>query len=248
MVQVELTPSEIERYDRQMSIPGWGIDGQRKLKKAKVVVCGAGGLGCPASMYLAAAGIGHLVIIDKETIELSNLNRQVLHWQPDVGKYKAVSIQEKLKKLNPDIKVEAVKKEITEGNIHDLIRGATVVVDAMDNFTTRFIINRGCVEEKIPFIHAGIYGFEGSMATIIPGEGPCLRCIYPSKPPEAAKFPVLGATPGVLAVLETVEAFKLIIGLGRPLVGRLLVFDGLNMSFTFIELRRDPTCPVCSKL
>jgi len=244
---VSLDPLELERYDRQLRIPGWGVEGQKKLKKARVIVAGAGGLGCPASLYLAATGVGHLTIIDKETVELSNLNRQVLHWQPDVGKYKADSVATKLQSLNPKIEVEAVKAEITEKSVRNLIKGADIVVDGMDNFTTRFILNFGCVKEKIPFVHAGIYGLDGQMTTIIPKKGPCLQCIFPEKPPELKKFPVAGVTPATLAILEALETIKLIIGLGQPLVGRMLLFDGEALTFSIMEVRRDPNCPVCGK-
>jgi len=245
--KVSLDPSELERYDRQMRIPGWGVETQKKLKKARVIVAGAGGLGCPASLYLAAAGVGHITIIDKETVELSNLNRQVVYYQPDIGKYKADSVAEKLRLLNSSIEVEAVNAEITEKSVRDLIKGSDVVVDGMDNFTTRFILNSGCVKEKIPFVHAGIYGLDGHMTTIIPRKGPCLQCIFPEKPPEVEKFPVVGVTPGTLAILQALETIKLIIGLGEPLVGRMLLFDGEDLTFSTMEVRRDPNCPVCGK-
>jgi adenylyltransferase/sulfurtransferase len=244
---VSLDPSELERYDRQMRIPGWGVEGQKKLKAARVTVAGAGGLGCPVSLYLAAAGVGHITIIDKETVELSNLNRQVLHWQADIGKYKADSVVAKLRSLNSSIEVEAVKAEITEKSVRGLIKDADIVVDGMDNFTTRFILNYGCVKEDIPFVHAGVYGLDGQMTTIIPKKGPCLQCIFPEKPPEFEKFPVAGVTPATLAILQALETIKLIIGLGKPLVGRMLLFDGDALTFSTMEVRRDPNCPVCGK-
>ena len=175
---MNLQNSEKERYDRQMRISGWGEEGQKKLKQSQVVVMGIGGLGCPASVYLAAAGIGNLVLVDKESSELSNLNRQILHWQKDIGRPKILSAKEKMEELNPEIKVEAIQIEITEQNIEELVSGATVVVDAMDNFKTRFIINEISVKKRIPFVHAGIYGLQGQMTTIFPGKGPCLRCIF----------------------------------------------------------------------
>lgn len=245
---VSLDPSELERYDRQLRIPGWGIEGQKKLKKARVTVAGAGGLGCPAALYLAAAGVGHLTIIDKEKVELSNLNRQVLHWQADIGKYKADSAADKLRALNSSIEVEAVKAEITENSVRDLIKGSNVVVDGMDNFATRFILNHGCVKEEIPFVHAGIYGLDGQITTIIPKKGPCLQCIFPEKPPEFAKFPVVGVTPATLAILEALETIKLITGIGQPLVGRMLLFDGESLTFSTMEVHRDPSCPVCGAI
>ena len=244
----ELSPAELERYDRQIRIQGWGAKGQRKIKNSMVVVCGAGGLGCPASIYLAAAGVGYIRIIDVQKAELSNLNRQILHWQPDVGRSKAVSAAEKLSKLNPTVKIEPVVEKITPDSIMHLIKGADVVIDAMDNFTTRFVINEECVKRDIPLIHAGIYGLEGSMMTIIPRKGPCLRCLYPENPPEISPFPVLGTTAGLFAMLEVAEALKLIVGIGQPLLGRLLIFDGLSMTFSTIDVRRDPNCKVCGGL
>jgi len=244
----EFSPSELERYDRQIRIKGWGVEGQRKVKDSTVVVCGAGGLGCPVSIYLTAAGVGHIRIIDEQKAELSNLNRQILHWQPDVGKFKAVSAAEKLRNLNPTVKIEPVVEKITEKSVGRLVGGADVVVDAMDNFTTRFVINEECVRRDTPMVHAGIYGLEGSMMTIIPRKGPCLRCLYPENPPEISPFPVLGATPGVFAMLEVAEALKLIVGIGQPLVGKLLIFDGLSMAFSTVEIKRDPSCKVCGGL
>lgn len=244
---MDLSISEKERYDRQMRISGWGQEGQKKLKQSKIVVMGVGGLGCPAALYLAAAGVGHLVLIDKESSELSNLNRQILHWQKDIGKPKVLSAKQKITELNSEIIVEALKIEITEQNIDELISGATVVVDAMDNFKVRFMINEACVSEGIPFIHAGIYGFQGQMTTIIPGKSPCLKCIFPVTPPETERVPVAGVTAGVFGVLLATEAVKLILGIGEPLIGRLLFLDLEDMSLITCEASRNPNCPVCKK-
>lgn len=245
MVKLDLSPSELERYDRQMIIPRWGVEGQKRLKASEVIVAGSGGLGCPASLYLAAAGVGNLILIDRERYELSNLNRQVLGWQRDVGRRKAEAATEKLLKLNPEIRAEALVTDITKDNVRDLIRGADVVVDAMDNWGTRFIINEACVEERVPFIHAGIYGLSGQTTTIVPGEGPCLRCIIPTTPPDVGRFPVLGATPAFFAMIQVMEALKLIIGFGKTMVGRMLVFNGEDVSFNEFQVSRDPRCPVC---
>nr|MDO8081827.1 HesA/MoeB/ThiF family protein [Candidatus Freyarchaeota archaeon] len=244
---MNLSISEKERYDRQMRISGWGEEGQKKLKQSKVVIMGVGGLGCPASLYLAAAGVGHLVLVDKESSELSNLNRQILHWQKDIGNPKVLSAKQKIEELNSEISVEALKTEITERNIGELVSGATVVVDAMDNFKVRFMINEACVKKGIPFIHAGIYGFQGQMTTIFPGKGPCLKCIFPATPPEAERFPIAGVTSGVFGVLLATEAVKLILGIGEPLIGRLLFFDLEDMTFVTCEASGDPNCPVCKK-
>jgi len=243
-----LSKEELERYDRQIMIHNWGKGGQLKLKSAKVVIAGAGGLGNPASIYLAAAGVGRILNIDNDVYELSNLNRQILGWQNDIGRPKVEAAKEKLRALNPDIEVEAVNTEITAENVCDLIRGSDVVVDAMDNWKTRFDLNSGCVECRIPLVHAGIHGLSGQITTIVPGEGPCLLCIIPRTPPEIRPFPVLGATPGLFAMLQTMEVIKLILGLGKPLVGRLLLFSGEDMSFNVVQVSRNPECPVCGEL
>ena len=237
---------EIERYDRQMMIRGWGHEGQTKLKLAKVVVAGAGGLGCPAALYLCAAGVGRIRIIDKERVELSNLNRQILHCESDVGRNKAESAKEKLERLNSDAAIEAVNVAITDQNARELIQGFNVVVDGMDNFQTRFVLNRSCVSEDISFVHGSIYGLEGYMTTIVPHKTPCLTCIYGEPPPEMEKFPVVGPTASSIACLQVMEALKLITGIGTPYSGRLLFWDGADMRFTEIEVQRKRDCPVCS--
>jgi len=240
--------AELERYDRQIRIKGLGKSGQSKLKKARVIVMGAGGLGCPASFYLVAAGIGHVAVVDKEIVELSNLNRQVLHWSEDIGRPKGVSMAEKLRQLNPEVSVEALQKVVTTNNARPLVKGFTVVVDALDNWRTRFLLNKACVKEKIPFVHAGVYALYGQITTILPGKGPCLQCILPKIPPEEENFPVLGAAAGTLGLLEALETIKIITGLGEPLVGRMLHFDGETMSFQEIKVERRRTCPVCGSL
>jgi molybdopterin/thiamine biosynthesis adenylyltransferase len=209
---------------------------------------GAGGLGCPTSLYLVAAGVGHVAVVDKETVELSNLNRQVLHWSDDIGRPKSGSLVEKLHQLNPEVTVEAIQKVLTTDNTRQFIKGFTVVVDALDNWDTRFILNKACVQEKIPFVHAGVYGLYGQITTVLPGKGPCLQCILPKMPPEEEKFPVLGATVGTLGLLEALETIKIIAGLGEPLVGRMLHFDGETMSFQEIKVERRGNCPVCGSL
>lgn len=240
-----LTDKELLRYDRQLIIPGWGIKGQLKLKRSKVVVIGAGGLGSPVSMYLTAAGVGNLVIIDRDKYELSNLNRQLLGWQKDVGQPKAMAAKEKLEALNSDINIEAVTKEITEESVQGLLKGANVVVDGTDNWAVRFIANEECVRQRIPFVHAGVQGFFGQVTTIIPMEGPCLRCIIPKPPPDVKRFPVVGVTPGFFAMLEAMEVLKAIVGLGSLLVGKVLIFNGEDMTFDILEVQRNPNCPVC---
>ena len=243
-----LTAEELERYDRQIRVLGFGVEGQRKLKSAKVLVAGLGGLGSPASMYLAAAGIGKLVIVDKEKVELSNLNRQVFYRSSDIGKLKAEALAERILQLNPNVEVEPLALEIDGDNVRDLVKRVDVVVDGMDNYKTRFLINEACVAYGKPFVHAAVHGLEGQLLTVIPSKGPCLRCVIPSEPPEHAPVPVLSATPGVMATLEVIEVVKLIAGLGRPCSDRLLVFDGYEMKFHEIKVERSPRCPVCSKL
>jgi adenylyltransferase/sulfurtransferase len=229
-----------------MDLPGWGDAGQQRLRDATVAVTGVGGLGCPISIYLAAAGVGRLVLIDRDVFELSNLNRQILGWADDVGKPKAEVARRKLSALNPEIEVEARVLTLTPDNVDAQIKGCDVVVDAMDNWTTRFAINDACVAQRIPYVHAGIYGFNGQAMTVVPGEGPCLRCIIPVQPPEMKNFPVIGATPGLFAMVEVMETLKLIVGLGEPLVGRLLLFNGEDMSSNIVEVQRNPQCPACS--
>jgi adenylyltransferase/sulfurtransferase len=242
-----LTEREAERYDRQMLIGEWGRTGQMKLKQAGVVVAGVGGLGCSAAIYLCAAGVGRIRIIDSDRVELNNLNRQILYWEHDVGRYKAESAKEKLERLNSDVVVEAVKTAITERNSEELIQGFDVVVDGMDNFRTRFLLNEACVNHGIPFVHGSIYGFVGFMTTIVPHKTPCLRCIYPEPVPERMeKFPVVGATPAAIASLQATEALKLITGIGRPYLGKLLFWDGEDMTFSEISLIKRTDCPVCA--
>jgi adenylyltransferase/sulfurtransferase len=230
-----------------MRIRGWGEGGQEKLKASRVVVAGIGGLGCPAAVYLAAAGVGLIRIIDREKVELSNLNRQILHWEEDVGSYKVDSAVEKLRRLNRDVQFDPVKEEITEENVRRLIRGFNLVVDGMDNYKTRFLLNEACVKERVPFIHGCVYGFEGRITTIIPFKTPCLTCIYKAVPPEEGAFPVLGATPAFIAALQVVESIKLLTGIGKPLANRMLIISGVDMSVEEITLERNINCPVCGE-
>ena len=243
---ISLTEDECTRYDRQIMIPGWGEQGQKKLKSATTVVAGSGGLGSPSSMYLAAAGVGHLIIVDKDVFELSNLNRQILGWQKDIGRKKAEAAAEKLRALNPDIQITPRVIEISQDNVVELLNEADLVVDAMDNWTTRFLLNKTCVDLNIPFIHAGVFGLYGQIMTIIPHKGPCLRCLLPETPKDVGKFPVLGATPGLFAMMQVMEALKILTGIGEPLTGKMLLFDGSNMTVTRINVSRRLDCPVCA--
>lgn len=230
-----------------MTIRGFGKAGQHKLKAAHVVVAGLGGLGSPASIYLAAAGIGHLTIIDAQRVEVSNLNRQVLHWGPDVGQSKVKSATKKLTAINSNIKVDGIVEQITSENVDRLIKGVDVVIDGMDNYPTRYLLNETCVRNRIPFIHGAVEGLVGQLMTILPGRGPCLKCAVPEEPPKKPLFPVLGATPGVIGCLQAMEAIKLITGVGKPIVGRMLIFNGMDMTFDEIKINRDPSCQVCGR-
>lgn len=240
-----LTEADFIRYGRQILYPDFGESGQKRLKQSHVAVAGLGGLGSPAAIYLASAGIGHLTLVDCDLVELSNLNRQVLHWEEDIGEKKSLSAARKLAKLNPAITITPLFEKITEDNVRDIIKGVNVVIDGMDNFETRFIINSGCVVEGIPFIHGGIYGFLGEITTIIPGETPCLTCIFPTVPKREDTFPVFGMTPAFIAALQVAEAIKLLAGFGDLLTNRMLYINGTTMEFNFCPLTRNPHCRVC---
>ena len=242
----KLSEREIERYNRQMMIPGLGLEGQKKLKDSKVFLAGAGGLGCPIAIYLAAVGVGTLRIVDRDTVELSNLNRQILHWDEDVGRRKADSIQEKLRRMNPDVEVQASCLEINEDNVLDMIRGSDIIVDAMDNFQTRYLLNRAAIGLNLPFVHGGIWGLEGRATTIIPNKTACLQCIFPEAPP-AERFPVIGVSPGLIALIEATETIKYLTGIGRLLENRLLIYDGEQMEFAEVAVSKRPDCPACGR-
>jgi len=239
-----LTPEEKIRYDRQLMINGIGARGQEKLKRARVVIAGSGGLGSPAALYLAAAGIGTLRIIDHDKVELSNLNRQILHWEQDLGKSKVISAKSKLRRVNRNTKIEAVNETLDANNVARLVQDSNVIIDAMDNLPTRFFLNTAAIRNKIPFVHGAVYGLEGRVMTIIPGKTACLGCVYRGTPPKV-KFPVLGTTPGIIGLIQATEAIKLITGIGEPLAGRLLIYDGLKMEFTVMKINRNPDCPYC---
>ncbi|MEM1977110.1 MAG: HesA/MoeB/ThiF family protein [Nitrososphaerota archaeon] len=241
----KLSPRELERYDRQIRFLGLGVEGQLKLKRAKVLVVGVGGLGSAATLYLASAGVGLLRIVDDGDVELSNLNRQILYGTSDLGKPKVEVAARRLKELNPEVEIEAIRERLMEENSGDLLSGVDLAIDCLDNFRARFILNDACVERGKPLIHGAIYGIEGRLMTIIPGKGPCLRCLIPREPAEQERIPVLGPLPGVVGSLEALEAIKMITGLGEPAVGKLIVIDGMDLSFHVVEVRRNPGCPVC---
>jgi len=239
-----LTLEERGRYDRQIMIKGFGEDGQEKLKQAKVIIAGSGGLGSAASIYLAVAGVGTIRIIDHDRVELSNLNRQILHGDNDIGRKKIDSAAEKLSRLNQGVKVEAIEETINEDNISRLVAGFDLIVDAMDNLPTRYLLNKVAIEKNIPFVHGAVYGLEGRAMTIIPGKTACLRCVYRGLIPQE-KFPVIGVTPAVIGCIQATEVIKYIVGIGKLLTNRLLVYDGLNMKFTELAVKKDPNCEHC---
>jgi molybdopterin/thiamine biosynthesis adenylyltransferase len=242
-----LTPSESERYDRQIMIRGIGQEGQGKLKRSRVVIAGAGGLGSPIAIYLTAAGIGMIRIIDHDQVALSNLNRQILHWEEDIGRKKVDSAKEKLRNLNSAVKIETIGETITEDNVSQLVDGCDIIVDAMDNLPTRYILNRCAIEKKIPFFHGAVNGFEGRVMTIIPGETACLRCMYRGPVPQE-KFPVIGVTPAIIGIIQATEVIKYRLGIGKLLTNRLLIYDGLKVTFSEFMVNKNPNCDHCGSL
>jgi adenylyltransferase/sulfurtransferase len=242
-----LTGEELDRYSRQIMIPQIGEKGQEKLKRAKVFIAGVGGLGSPVSIYLTAAGVGHLRMVDHDRVDLTNLNRQVVHWSGDVGKRKVESAQEKLNKLNPNVTVETLSVTLSEENASELITGFDLIVDAMDNLTTRYLLNKKAIEHGIPFFHGAVNGFEGRAMTVIPGKTACLRCLYRGPVPES-KFPVIGVTPAVIGCIQATEVIKYLVGSGELLGNRLLAYDGLNLKFTEFKVQRNPQCEHCAHI
>jgi molybdopterin/thiamine biosynthesis adenylyltransferase len=239
-----LTSRERERYDRQIMIGEIGQEGQEKLKRSRVVIAGAGGLGSPIAIYLTAAGIGMIRMIDHDQVTLSNLNRQILHWEEDIGRKKVDSARAKLRNLNREVEFEGLAETITERNVSQLVDGCDVIVDAMDNIPTRYILNRCAIEKQIPFFHGAVNGFEGRVMTILPGETACLRCLYRGPVPQE-KFPVIGVTPAVVGSIQATEVIKYLVGMGRLLTNRLLIYDGLQASFSEFTINRNPNCDHC---
>jgi len=246
----QYTPEQLIRYSRHFLLPEVGEDGQAKLLQAKVLMVGAGGLGSPAAYYLAAAGVGTLGIIDNDVVDISNLQRQILHANDRVGMPKVESAKKTLEALNPDVKVVPYQAKLTSENIMEIIKDYDFVVDGCDNFPTRYLVNDACVLTKKPNVHGSIFQFEGQATVFYPGEGPCYRCLYPEPPPaelapSCAEAGVLGVLPGLIGVIEALEAIKLILGKGDTLIGRLLCFNTLTMEINTLKLRRDPNCPMC---
>jgi molybdopterin/thiamine biosynthesis adenylyltransferase len=242
-----LTPSERERYDRQIMIREIGEEGQEKLKRSRAVIAGAGGLASPISIYLAAAGIGMIRLIDDDQVTLSNLNRQILHWEEDIGRKKIESARTKLRNLNRAVEIETVAETITEGNVSQFVDGCDVIVDAMDNLPTRYILNRCAIEKKVPFFHGAVTGFEGRAMTILPGKTACLRCMYRGPVPQE-KFPVIGVAPAVIGSIQATEVIKYLVGIGKLLTNRLLIYDGLKVAFSEFRVSKNPNCDHCGSL
>jgi sulfur-carrier protein adenylyltransferase/sulfurtransferase len=246
----QYTPDQLIRYSRHFLLPEVGEDGQAKLLQAKVLMVGAGGLGSPSAYYLAAAGVGTIGIIDNDVVDVSNLQRQILHANDRVGMPKVESAKKTLEGLNPDVKVIPYQAKLTSDNIMEILKDYDFVIDGCDNFPTRYLVNDACVLTGKPNVHGSIFQFEGQATVFYPGKGPCYRCLYPEPPPadmapSCAEAGVLGVLPGLIGVIEALEAVKLILGKGDSLVGRLLHFNTLTMEINTLKLRRDPKCPMC---
>jgi adenylyltransferase/sulfurtransferase len=242
-----LSDRDRERYQRQILIPGWGDEGQRKIKEVTVGVAGVGGLGSALLTYLAVTGFGRIVLADRDRVEMGNLNRQILHWENNVGMAKTVSAVEKLRQLNSDVEYVVHDTEIRSENVERIFEGVDLLMDGMDNFPGRYLLNDLAVKRRIPFFHGAVWGLEGRASTIVPGRTPCFRCIYPEAEPQET-VPVAGVTPALIAVLQVTEALKFVLGMGERLEGKLLLYDGENLEFTQLSVRRDPDCPVCGDL
>lgn len=246
-----MNEKQLERYSRHILLEEVGVEGQKKLLAGKVLIIGAGGLGSSVALYLAAAGVGTIGIVDADEVDLSNLQRQIIHTTADLGRAKVESAKESMQAINPDVKVHTYQVFVTDQNIRELIRDYDFVVDATDNFKAKFLVNDACVIEKKPFVHAGILRFGGQIMTYVPGAGPCYRCIFGEEPPEEAvpaakNVGIMGAMAGVIGSLQATEAIKYLLGIGDLLVGRLLTYDALAMEFRTVKLpERVESCPAC---
>jgi len=245
-----LDPEEIHRYGRHLLLPELGMEGQQRIKGTRVLLVGAGGLGSPAALYLAAAGIGHLTVVDFDVVDVTNLQRQVLHGTRDVGRLKVESARDRLRDLNPHVSVEIVPDRLDAGNALGLVSGHDLVLDGTDSFATRYLVSDACVLAGKPNVHASIYRFEGQATVLSTPDAPCYRCLYPSPPapgevPSCSEAGVLGVLPGLLGTIQATEALKLAAGIGEPLSGRLLLVDALSMRFRTMQVGRDPRCPAC---
>ncbi|MCI0640438.1 MAG: molybdopterin-synthase adenylyltransferase MoeB [Gemmataceae bacterium] len=250
MAEVTLSPQEVARYSRHLIMPEVGMDGQKKLKASSILLIGAGGLGSPLALYLAAAGVGRLGLVDFDVVDFSNLQRQVLHHTEDVGRPKLQSAKERIQSINPEVRVDLYETRLTSANAFDILRPYDIVIDGTDNFPTRYLVNDACVLLKKPNVYGSIFRFDGQASVFHPPAGPCYRCLYPEPPPpgevpSCAEGGVLGILPGLVGCIQATEAVKLILGNGAPLIGRLLLYDALRMSFQEFKVRRNPRCPMC---
>jgi adenylyltransferase/sulfurtransferase len=249
---VEFTGKQLQRYSRHIILPEVGKTGQKKLLKAKVFIVGAGGLGSPVGYYLSAAGVGTIAIADNDNVDLSNLQRQIAHNIKTLRKPKVISAKKTFETLNPDVNIIAVKQRLTKKNILGLIKDYDIVADCSDNYATRFLVNDACVMTKKPLVTGAVFKFEGQLTVVIPGEGPCYRCLFEEPPPRGvSSFPQevgpLGVVPGVIGTLQAAEILKLIIGRGELLKGELLIYEALKASFRKVKIPKNPDCPVCSE-
>jgi len=245
-----LSAQEVARYSRHLIMPEVGMEGQKKLKAAGVLLIGAGGLGSPLGLYLAAAGVGRIGIVDFDVVDFSNLQRQVLHGTSDVGRPKLHSAKDKLAAINPEVKLDLYETRLSSANALELFKPYDIIIDGTDNFPTRYLVNDACVLLKKPNIYGSIFRFDGQASVFAPPRGPCYRCLYPEPPPpgevpSCAEGGVLGILPGLVGCIQATEAVKLILGTGSPLIGRLLLYDALQMSFQEFKIRRNPRCPMC---
>ncbi len=247
----ELTPDQLSRYQRNILLPHFGREGQKKLMQSKVLVTGAGGLGSPILFYLTAAGVGEIGVIDSDAVDLSNLQRQILHSTADLGRPKVESAFDKLTALSPDSNIVIYHQRLNENNAPDIISGYQLVIDATDNFATRQLLNKLCVQQGKPFIYGGVLAYQGQVMTFVPGKGPCFSCIFRNQPPAGApttsELGILGSVAGTIGCIEATEAVKLLLGIGEPLVGRMFTIDLLTMQFAEIEIKQDENCPVCGQ-
>jgi adenylyltransferase/sulfurtransferase len=248
--RITLSQNEVARYSRHLIMPEVGMDGQKRLKASSVLLIGAGGLGSPLGLYLAAAGIGRVGLVDFDVVDFSNLQRQVLHGTPDVGRPKLQSARERLHAINPEVRLDLYETRLTSANALSILQPYDIVIDGTDNFPTRYLVNDACVLLKKPNVYGSIFRFDGQASVFYPPHGPCYRCLYPEPPPpgevpSCAEGGVLGILPGLVGCIQATEAVKLLLGKGEPLIGRLLLYDALQMSFREFRVRRNPKCPVC---